>query len=42
MSYNKLFSKDGLQDNHLVEHSVMKPVDYVEFQKKTINERRQQ
>ena len=28
------FFKDGLQDNHLVGHSVMKPVDYVVSQKR--------
>ena len=32
MSSNKLFIKDGPQDNHWVGHSVMKPVDYVVFQ----------
>ena len=33
MSSNKLFLKDGLQDNNWVGHSMMKPVDAVEFQK---------
>ena len=33
MSYIKLFLKYGLQDNNWVGHSVMKPVDDMEFQK---------
>ena len=34
MSSNKLFVKYGLQDNHWVGHSVMKPVDDVTSQKR--------
>ena len=34
MSSNKFFVKDCLQDIHWFGHSVMKPVDYAEFQKR--------
>ena len=34
MSSNKLFLKDGLHDNNRVGKPVMKPVDYVTFQKR--------
>ena len=32
MSSNELFVKDGLHDNHWVNHSVINHVDAVEFQ----------
>ena len=34
MKYSRLFLKYGLEENHWVGHSVMKPVDVVAFQKK--------
>ena len=40
MSFNKLFVKDGLQDNHWFGHSVMKPVDFMGPKNKIFNERR--
>ena len=36
MYSNKFFLKYGLQDNHWVEHLVMKPIDAVEFQKRKV------
>ena len=34
MSYNKLFLKYGIQDNHWVGHLVMKLVDSVSYKKR--------
>ena len=34
MKYSRLFLKYGLEENHWVGHSVMKPVDVVAFQKR--------
>ena len=34
LSSHKLFVKDALQDIHWFGHSVMKPVDYMAFQKR--------
>ena len=36
MSSNRLLVKDDLQDNHLVGHSVMNPVDAMVFQKRKV------
>ena len=40
MSSNQLFIQDGLQDNHWVGNSEIKPVDTVEFQKRKASRER--
>ena len=39
MSYNNIFLKDGLQDNHWLGHLVIKSIDAVEFRKEEQQEK---